>query len=177
VKEKPTPPIVEEPEDIEEAVKDEEVEIINWQAAAEEKEKQCAETFDRLQRTMAEFDNFRKRTAKEKSSMYNDGARDTLEKLLPVVDNLERALSSTDERESGIYKGVEMIFRQLQGILQQIGVEALPGEGESFDPNIHHAVAHVEDENVGEGVIVEELQRGYKYKEKILRPSMVKVAN
>jgi len=152
-------------------------EVTDWEAKAKEQEKQAAELLDRLQRTMAEFDNYRKRTIKEKSTIYNDGVGDTLEKLLPVVDNFERALAAFDDKESSLYKGIDMIFRQLSDILKRSGVEAVPGEGGKFDPNVHHAVAHVEDENLEENVVVEVLQKGYKYKEKVLRPSMVKVAN
>jgi len=149
----------------------------DWEATAKEQEKLSVELLDRLQRTMAEFDNFRKRTIKEKASIYNDGAADTIEKLLPVVDNFERALASTDDKESSLYKGLEMTFRQLSDILKHMGVEAVPGEGGQFDPNVHHAMAHVEDETLGENVVAEVLQKGYKYKDKVLRPGLVKVAN
>jgi molecular chaperone GrpE len=149
----------------------------DWQGKAAEAGKRCAELVDRLQRTMAEFDNFRKRTVKEKASMYNDGVRDTLEKLLPVVDNFERALNSTEDHDNALYKGLEMTFRQLSDVFKKLGVEPLPSVGETFDPNVHHAVAHIEDENLDDNVIVEELQKGYKYKDKVIRPSMVKVAN
>jgi len=94
-----------------------------------------------------------------------------------VVDNFERALAAADDKEGGLYKGLEMTFRQLSEILQKMGVEAVPGEGEPFNPNVHHAVAHVEDETLGEGVVAEVLQKGYKYKERVLRPGMVRVAN
>jgi molecular chaperone GrpE len=114
---------------------------------------------------------------KEKASMYDDGVRDTIEKLLPVVDNLERALTAADNKESGLYKGLDMTFRQLSELLTHIGIEPLPGQGAAFDPNMHNAVAHVEDESLGENIIVEELQKGYKYRDRVLRPSMVKVAN
>ena len=132
---------------------------------------------DRLQRTMAEFDNFRKRTAKEKASMYDNGVRDAVEKFLPVADNLERALlsvESAEDRESPVYKGVEMIFRQTNQILCDMGLEPLPGEGEPFDPNCHDAVAS-EGEGDGEAVVAEVLQKGYRYGDKVVRPSMVKV--
>jgi molecular chaperone GrpE len=126
---------------------------------------------------MAEFDNFRKRTVKEKASIYDDGVKDTIEKLLPVVDNFERALAAAEDKETSLYKGIEMIFRQLSDIFKRLSVEPVPGAGEPFDPNVHHAVAHIEDENLGENIVAEELQKGYKYKDKVLRPSMVKVAN
>ena len=149
----------------------------DWETIAKEQEKLASEMLDRLQRTMAEFDNYRKRTIKEKASIYNDGAGDTIEKLLPVVDNFERALAAVDDTENSLYVGIEMIFRQLSDILKHMGVEAVPGEGEQFDPNVHHAMAHVEDENLGDNVVVEVLQKGYKFKDKVLRPSLVKVAN
>jgi molecular chaperone GrpE len=158
----PEPEVVEEPD---------------YKTAYEEKEKQCVELLDRLQRSLAEFDNFRKRTIKEKLSIYDDGARDAYEKLLPVFDNLDRAMDVPDGKDSPLYKGIEMTLRQLGEIMKSAGLEAVPTVGQVFDPNVHHAVAHVEDESVGEGIVVAELQKGYKYKEKVLRPSMVKVAN
>ena len=132
---------------------------------------------DRLQRTMAEFDNYRKRTLREKTSAYDNGAGDTAEKFLPVVDNFERAIMASEDKETPMYKGLYMIYRQLCGVLDEIGVTALPGAGEKFDPNLHHAVSHVEDESYGEGVVVEELQKGYKFRDRVIRPGMVKVAN
>ncbi|MDR1541480.1 MAG: nucleotide exchange factor GrpE [Clostridiales bacterium] len=149
----------------------------DYQAICLEKDKQITELIDRLQRSLAEFDNFRKRTIKEKSSMYDDGVKDAFEKLLPVFDNLERALFMSEVKDGNLYKGIEMTFRQLGEIMAKMGVESLPGVGEQFDPNWHHAVAHIEDKSLGDNVIVEELQKGYKYKDKPLRPSMVKVAN
>ena len=150
---------------------------VDWEAVAKEKEKQAADLLDRLQRTIAEFDNYRKRTIKEKASIYDDGVKDSIEKLLPVVDNFERAISAVEDKENSLYKGIEMTFRQFSEILKRMGVEPLPGEGEPFDPNFHHAMAHIEDDTLGESIIAEELQKGYKYKDKVLRPSMVKVAN
>jgi molecular chaperone GrpE len=150
---------------------------VDWEAVAKEQEKLAADMVDRLQRAMAEFDNYRKRTIKEKASIYDDGVKDAIEKLLPVVDNFERALAAADDKDGGLYKGVEMTFRQLSEILARMGVAAVPGEGEPFDPNVHHAMAHAEDETLGENVVAEVLLKGYKYKDKVLRPSMVKVAN
>ena len=140
-------------------------------------QKSNADLKDRLHRTLAEFDNFRKRTVKEKSSMYDDGVRDTIEKLLPAVDNFERALSSVEDKDNNFYKGVEMLLRQLQGILGEIGVESIEAVGHKFNTDYHFAVAHVQDENVEENEVIEELQKGYKYKNKVVRASMVKVAN
>jgi len=150
---------------------------IDWESVANEKDKQNAELINRLQRTLAEFDNFRKRTIREKASIYDDGVKDTVEKLLSVVDNFERALLAAEDKENSLYKGIDMMFRQLCDILKDMGVEPIPGVGETFDPNLHHAVAHVQDETLGENLIAEELLKGYKYKDKVLRPSMVKVVN
>lgn len=134
---------------------------------------------DRLLRNMAEFDNFRKRTLTEKASMYDNGVKDTVEKLLPVIDNFERAVSTAteDDKNSNLYKGVEMILKQFLDILDNIGVEEIAGEGQDFDPNVHNAVMHIDDENFGENQVAEVLQKGYKYNDKVIRPSMVKVAN
>ncbi len=145
--------------------------------AAPDYEKQYAEMFDRYQRTLAEFDNFRKRTSKEKAVMYDDGVRAMAEKLLPVLDNFERALSATAEKEGSFYQGITMISRQLETALADMGVEKITALDEGFDPNLHYAVAHIEDENYGAGIVTEEMQKGYKHKDKIIRPSMVKVAN
>lgn len=147
-------------------------------AELEKKEDAVKELNDRLLRSMAEFDNFRKRTFAEKTAMYDNGVKDTVERLLPVIDNFERAVSTAGEedKQSNIYKGIEMILKQLMEILDGIGVEEIPAEGE-FDPNIHNAVMHIEDEAFGENQVAEVLQKGYKYNDKVIRPSMVKVAN
>jgi molecular chaperone GrpE len=135
------------------------------------------ELIDKLQRSLAEFDNFRKRTIKEKSNMYNDGVRDTVEKLIPVIDNFERALSTFENKEDATYKGVEMICRQFNSFLEELGVEQVKAVGEKFDTAVHYAVAHVTDENYSENEVIQELQKGYKYKDKVIRCSMVRVAN
>jgi len=143
-------------------------------------EQQAAENFDKYQRCLAEFDNFRKRTTREKASMYDDGVGDTVEKLLIVVDNLERAVVTQEskvEENDGFFKGVQMILKQFQEVLQGLGVEEIKALGEQFDPNLHAAVAHEDDENYGENEIILEMLKGYKYKDKVIRPSMVKVAN
>ncbi len=142
-----------------------------------EKQSQIEEYVDKLQRTLAEFDNFRKRTQKEKASMYDDGARDTIEKLLPVIDNFERAISSIEDKNNSFYVGFEMIFKQFNEILADLGVKEIAAVGEPFDTNIHFAVAHVEDDSVGENTVVDIMQKGYTYKEKVIRCSMVRVAN
>ncbi|GMQ64008.1 nucleotide exchange factor GrpE [Vallitalea maricola] len=144
-----------------------------------QKEKEVNEYVDKLQRTMAEFDNFRKRTIKEKSMMYENGAKETLEKLLPIVDNFERALDSISEeqKELPFTQGVEMIFKQLMSTLNELGVEEIKAEGNEFDPNFHHAVTHADDESLGENIVAEVFQKGYMYNDSVLRHSMVKVVN
>ena len=130
---------------------------------------------DKLLRTMAEYENFRKRTAKEKEGIYTDACADVLKEVLPVLDNLERALSVEGCGED-LRTGVEMTVRQFNDAFNKLGVEELPPEGE-FDPNLHNAVMHVEDEQYGTNEIVEVFQKGYKRANKVLRHSMVKVAN
>ena len=143
-------------------------------------EQQAADNLDKYQRCLAEFDNFRKRTVKEKASMYDDGVKNTVEKLLTVVDNLERAVLVQEgkvEENDAFFKGVKMTLTQFQEVLKGIGVEEIKAVGEKFDPNLHAAVAHEEDENYGENEIVVEMLKGYKYKDKVIRHSMVKVVN
>ena len=143
-------------------------------------EQQAAENLDKYQRTLAEFDNFRKRTVKEKAVMYDDGVRNTIEKLLSVIDNLERAVAVQEgkaDAEDAFFKGVKMTLVQFREILHSIGVEEIQALGEKFDPNLHAAVAHEDDENYGENEIILEMLKGYKYKDKVIRHSMVKVAN
>ena len=133
---------------------------------------------DRYQRNLAEFDNFRKRTTKEMAGRYDDGIRAAAEKLLPIVDNFERALSASENKEDNFYQGIALIARQFDNVLSSLGVEPIgDGVGSVFDHNIHHAVAHIQDESQGQNVVTEVLQRGYTHRDKVLRPSMVKVAN
>lgn len=143
------------------------------------KDTQIEELQDRLKRQMAEFDNFRKRTDKEKSGMYEMGARDMIEKILPVLDNFERGLAAVPEdmKGSSFAEGVEMIYKQFVKVLEDAGVEAIEAVGQTFDPNIHNAVMHVDDEAYGENEITQELQKGYKYRGTVVRYSMVQVAN
>lgn len=142
----------------------------------DKKDQQIADLTDRLQRTMAEFDNYRKRTEKEKASMYIIGAKEIIEKILPVVDNFERGLATAQEGDA-FADGMKMIYKQMMTILDDLGVKAIEAVGQPFDPNYHNAVMHVEDESVGENVIVEEFQKGYLYRDSVVRHSMVKVAN
>jgi len=132
---------------------------------------------DRYLRLLAEYDNFKKRTLREKEAIYVDSAADTISLLLPVIDNLQRALDSFTDKENDFYKGFEMVYKQTQEIFTKMGVSEIKALGEEFDPELHNAVMHIEDENVTENTIVEEFQKGYMYKEKVIRYSMVKVAN
>ena len=128
---------------------------------------------------MAEFDNFRKRTEKEKSAMYEIGARDIIEKILPVLDNFERAMAAVpeDAKGSSFAEGVEMIYKQFVKTLEDAGVEAIEAVGQPFDPNLHNAVMHTADESLGESTIVQVFQKGFRVGEKVIRFAMVQVAN
>lgn len=143
----------------------------------EEAQKQAKDNLDKYIRQLAEFENFRKRSNSEKTAMYSNGVRDTVEKLLPVIDNFERAVEAADDKEDPMYKGVEMILKQFMEILENLGVKEIPSKGEPFDPNVHSAVMHVDDESCDENVVVEVFQKGYTLGDKVIRPSMVKVAN
>lgn len=134
-------------------------------------------TKEQLLRVTAEYANFRKRSEKEKQDAYSFAKTDTIKELLPVVDNLERALATDKEDFEGLKKGVEMTFDGLLGILDKLGVEVFGKPGETFDPNLHNAVMHIEDKNFKNGEIVDVFQKGYKLNEKIIRPAMVKTAN
>lgn len=138
-----------------------------------------ADITDKYQRLMAEFENARKRNAKEQSRMYDIGAKEVLAKLLPVVDNFERGLDalSEEEKEGAFAQGIEKIYQQLMTVFDEIGVKAMDAAGKEFNPDFHNAVMHVEDEELGENLVVEEFQKGYMYKDSVLRHSMVKVAN
>ena len=143
------------------------------------KDEKIEELTDRVKRQMAEFENFRKRTEKEKSTMYEMGAKDIIERMLPVIDNFERGLASIPESEknTAFAEGMEKIYKQFQKVLEDAGVKAIEAAGQPFDPNFHNAVMHVEDENFGENIVAEELQKGYMYRDSVVRHSMVKVAN
>ena len=145
----------------------------------DKKDEQIEELTDRLKRQMAEFDNFRKRTEKEKTQMYEIGAKSVIEKILPVIDNFERGFASVTEEEKAnpFVEGMDKVYKQMMTTLNEIGVTPIEALGEEFNPDFHNAVMHVEDEEAGENVIVEEFQKGYLYKETVVRHSMVKVAN
>lgn len=144
-----------------------------------ELEAQIADWKDKYQRLMAEFENARKRTAKEAVQRYDLGAMGVLEKLLPVIDNFERGLDAVaeEDKDSAFVQGIQQIYKQLMSVFEDLGVSAMEAEGKEFDANLHNAVLHVEDEQYGDNIVVEEMQKGYMYKENVLRHSMVKVAN
>ena len=145
----------------------------------DKKDEKIEELTDRITRQMAEFDNFRKRSEKEKSQMYEIGAKDIIEKILPVVDNFERGLDTVPEEEKGspFAEGMEKIYKQLMTTLDSIGVKPIEAVGQEFNPDFHNAVMHIEDEEFGENIVAEEFQKGYMYRESVVRHSMVKVAN
>ena len=145
----------------------------------DKKDEKIEELTDRVRRQMAEFDNFRKRTEKEKTQMFETGAKSIVEKILPVVDNFERGLAAVTEEEKGtpFVEGMEKIYKQMMTVLEEAGVKPIDAVGQEFDPNLHNAVMHIEDEELGENIIAEEFQKGYTYRDSVVRHSMVKVAN
>lgn len=164
-----------------EAVEDEEAgkKGIFGKKKKDKKDQQIEELTDRVQRQMAEFDNFRKRSEKEKSAMYEIGAKSVIEKILLTVDNFERGFAglTEEQKEDPFVVGMEKVYRQMMTTLEEIGVKAIEAVGNEFDPNFHNAVMHVEDEEAGENIVVEEFQKGYLYRDSVVRHSMVKVAN
>ena len=145
----------------------------------DKKDEMIEELTDRVARQMAEFDNFRKRTDKEKSQMYEIGAKDVIEKILPVVDNFERGLNAVpeDSKEDPIAQGMEKIYKQLMTVLEGLDVKPIEAVGNEFNPDFHNAVMHEENEEYGENIVTEEFQKGYTYRDSVVRHSMVKVAN
>lgn len=145
----------------------------------DKKDEKIEELTDKLTRQMAEFDNYRKRTEKEKSGMYEIGAKDVIEKILPVIDNFERGLAAVpeDQKEDSFVTGMEMVYKQIMTTLDGIGVKPIEAVGQEFNPDLHNAVMHVEDEELGENIVAEEFQKGYTYRDSVVRYSMVKVAN
>ena len=145
----------------------------------DKKDEKIEELTDRLTRQMAEFDNFRKRTEREKSQMYEIGAKDIIEKILPVIDNFERGLAAVPEesKEDPFVEGMEKIYKQIMTTLEGVGVKPIEAVGQEFNPDFHNAVMHVEDEEAGENIITEEFQKGYMYHDSVVRHSMLKVAN
>ncbi|HJB98368.1 MAG TPA: nucleotide exchange factor GrpE [Candidatus Acutalibacter pullicola] len=165
---KADPPQPEEPEQAE--TSQEETELQKLQKEFEEHKQKHL-------RVLAEYDNFRKRTAAEKTAIYNNAVSDTVKELLPVADNIERALSQENASAEDMKKGVEMIEHQIQACFEKLGLTEMGQVGENFDPNFHNAVAHIEDENLGENVIAAVYQKGYKLGDRVVRHAMVQVAN
>ena len=143
----------------------------------DKRDEQIEQLNDKVMRQMAEFENFRRRTELEKSQMFATGAKSIVEKILPVVDNFERGLATVEEGADPFADGMLMIYKQLLTTLDEAGVKPIEAVGQEFNPDFHNAVMHVEDEEVGENIVVEEFQKGYMYNDTVVRHSMVKVAN
>lgn len=145
----------------------------------DKKDEKIDELNDRLMRLMAEYDNYRKRTEKEKASMFEMGAKSIVEKVIPLIDNFERGLAtvSEEDKENPFVTGMDKVYSQFITSMEEAGVTAIEAVGKEFDPNMHNAVMHVEDESLGDNIVAEELQKGYMYKDSVVRYSMVKVAN
>ncbi len=167
----------ENPEEAEETVVEEATPEENEEAKKlADAESKAADYLDKWQRLMAEFDNYRKRSEKEKADSYDYAVSNTIAELLPVIDNFERALK-VESTDKSLFAGVEMIYKQIIGLLEKMHVTPIEAVGKEFDPNLHNAIMHIDDEAFGENIVAEELQKGYLYKEKVIRHSLVKVAN
>lgn len=166
-----------EPEVQEETELQEDVQQPEETSKEDEAEAKVAQMKDQLLRTMAEFDNYRKRTTKEKEQIFNRGVSYVVEAILPVIDNFERALAAAKDRDDNFVKGVEMTYQQMLSALKNLGVEQMDSIGQTFDPHFHDAMQHIEDEKYGENEIVEVFQKGYMLNDQVIRPSLVKVAN
>jgi molecular chaperone GrpE len=156
-----------------------EKELDTVKAALAEKNDKCDEYLGMLQRTTAEFENYKKRTAREKESLYSDSVSDVVTAFLPIIDSVEKAILtySKEEKFKALKEGMELIDRQIKDVLKNISVEEIKCLNECFDPRIHNGVMHVEDDAVGQNIVIEECRKGYIYKDKVIRHSMVKVAN
>ena len=164
--------------DIEEVIENEAAtEEINCEELLKAKDEEIAALNDRYQRLLAEYDNFKKRTVKEKEAIYTDSVKDTVAELLPVIDNLLRAVDAFKDKDSDECKGVIMVLKQTEDIFTKLGVSQIKAVGEPFNPEFHNAVMHVDDDSIEDNTVVEEFQKGYIYKDKVIRYSMVKVAN
>ena len=163
-------------EEVKEEIQEEVTSEVTEEAPENEFEKKYNDVNEKYMRTLAEYDNYRKRTIKEKESIYPEAKAVVIEKFLPVMDNFQRAIDSAENKD-GFYEGVVMLKKQMDDVLSSLGVEEIKAVGEEFDPTYHNAVMHVEDENLGENIVAEELQKGYKIGDRIVRHSMVKVAN
>lgn len=157
---------------------EQENEEVNDETEVEQLQKKCDESFDKMQKVAADFENYKRRVAKEKQTTYADALVEAVETFLPLMDNFERALKTPSECENDPFrKGVEMLFNQFEEAIFKLGVKKIKSVGETFDPKLHNAVMHVEDDSFSDGEIIEELQKGYILGEKVIRHSMVKVAN
>ena len=163
-------------EEVKEEIQEEVTPEVTEEAPENEFEKKYNDVSEKYMRTLAEYDNYRKRTIKEKESIYPEAKAVVIEKFLPVMDNFQRAIDSAENKD-GFYEGVVMLKKQMDDVLTALGVEEIKSVGESFNPEFHNAVMHVDDEEQGENVIVEEFQKGYKIGDRVIRHSMVKVAN
>ncbi len=163
-------------EEIKEEVKEEVTPEVVETEPENEFEKKYNDVNEKYMRTLAEYDNYRKRTIKEKESIYPEAKAVVIEKFLPVMDNFQRAIDSAENKD-GFYEGVVMLKKQMDEVLAALGVEEIKSIGEEFNPELHNAVMHIDDEEQGENVIVEEFQKGYKIGDRVIRHSMVKVAN
>lgn len=145
----------------------------------DKRDEKIEELNDKLMRNLAEFENFRNRSEREKSAMFEIGAKSVIEKMLPVVDNLERGFDglSDEEKETPFVKGIEAVYKQLQTVFEELGVTPIEAVGQEFDPNLHNAVMHDEDDSEESNKVIEEFQKGYLYKDSVVRHSMVKVLN
>ena len=164
------PPEAAQPEEAKQEAAPQETELEKLQKEFEEHKQQHL-------RVLAEYDNFRKRTLNEKTAIYNNAVSDTVKELLPIADNIERALGQENASAEDMKKGVEMIEHQIQACFEKLGLEEMGKVGEAFDPNLHNAVAHIEDEALGENVIAAVYQKGYKLGDRVVRHAMVQVAN
>ena len=164
------PPEAAQPEEAKQEAAPQETELEKLQKEFEEHKQQH-------RRVLAEYDNFRKRSQNEKNAIYNNAVSDTVQAILPIADNIERALSQENASAEDMKKGVEMIENQIKACFEKLGLEEMGQVGETFDPNLHNAVAHIEDESLGENVIAAVYQKGYKLGDRVVRHAMVQVAN
>ena len=163
-------------EEVKEEIQEEVTPEVTEEAPENEFEKKYNDVSEKYMRTLAEYDNYRKRTIKEKESIYPEAKAVVIEKFLPVMDNFQRAIDSAENKD-GFYEGVVMLKKQMDDVLTALGVEEIKSVGEAFNPEFHNAVMHIDDDEQGENVIVEEFQKGYKIGDRVIRHSMVKVAN
>ena len=163
-------------EEVKEEIQKEVTPEVTETESENEFEKKYNDVNEKYMRTLAEYDNYRKRTIKEKESIYPEAKAVVIEKFLPVMDNFQRAIDSAENKD-GFYEGVVMLKKQMDDVLTALGVEEIKSVGEEFNPEFHNAVMHIDDEEQGENVIVEEFQKGYKIGDRVVRHSMVKVAN